>query len=238
VSTPRLFGHRGALARAPENTLASLRRAVDDGADGFEFDVRATRDGVAVLLHDHTVDRTTNAAGEIGAMSFDEMRTLDAGSWFAPDFDAEAIPRLTDVLEEYLGRVPLALEMKETLPDAVLADLAARLRANRDAELVVASFEYGPLRKARDLVPAAPRALILRRDVPVPDDAVRAEHGLWGIFARTESVDERFIVDCRRAGLHCWAYTVNDPARAAELASWGIDGIISDDPAAVRPGLR
>ena len=68
----------------------------------------------------------------------------------------------------------------------------------------------------------------------MPDEKTRLELGLWGVYARKETVDERFVVDCRRAGLHCYAYVVNEPERATQLASWGIDGLVSDDPATIR----
>lgn len=237
MTRPRLLGHRGARARAPENTVASLRRGLADGADGFEFDVRMTADGHAVLLHDDTVDRTTAGTGALREMTLEQARGLDAGAWFDDAHAGERIPTLDEVLDEFLGSAALALEMKETLPASVLRGLAERLHAAPDADFLVGSFQLRALETAREHVPAAPRVLILRRDQPIPDEATRAALGLRGVFARTESVDERFVVDSRRAGLQCYAYTVNDPERAAQLARLGVDGIISDDPGTVRAGL-
>ncbi|MGQ0722784.1 MAG: glycerophosphodiester phosphodiesterase [Candidatus Eiseniibacteriota bacterium] len=234
----RLLGHRGARAKAPENTLAAFRQALVDGADGIELDVRATGDGAAVLLHDETLDRTTSGRGPLASLSAAEVRALDAGSWFGEKWARERVPTLAEVLDEFLGRTVLAVELKEVLPPAAMADLAERLRAKRDAELLVASFLPEALRHARDLVPHAPRALILRPADPLPDETAARELGLWGVFPPHEIVDERWVVNCRRGGLHAWAYTVNDPARATQLAKWGIGGIISDDPAAVRGALK
>lgn len=234
----RLLGHRGARAKAPENTFAAFRQAVTDGADGLELDVRATRDGTAVLLHDETLDRTTSGRGPLASLSAAEVLALDAGSWFGETWAAERVPTLAEVLDEFLGRVSLAVELKEALPPTAMADLASRLRAKPDAELLLASFLPEALRQARDLVPHAPRALILRPADALPDEAAARELGLWGVFPPHEIVDERWVVNSRRGGLHAWAYTVNDPARAAQLVKWGVSGIISDDPAAVRAALR
>jgi glycerophosphoryl diester phosphodiesterase len=236
VTPPRLLGHRGARAQAPENTLASLRRALADGAVGFEFDVRATADGHAVLMHDEAVDRTTDGSGRLGALTLERVRALDAGA-------GERVPTLNEVLDEFLGRAALALEMKETLPDAALRGLAGRLGgpggddALRDDRFVVGSFQAPAVARARELVPAAPRALILNLSDPLPDARQRAELDLWGVFARWESVDARFLGDCRAAELRCYAYTVNDPEAAADLARLGVDGIISDDPGRLRAAL-
>jgi glycerophosphoryl diester phosphodiesterase len=234
----RLLGHRGARAKAPENTLAALRQAVQDGADGLELDVRATRDGMTVLLHDETLDRTTSGQGPLGSVSTADVLALDAGSWFGDAWAGTRVPTLAEVLDEFLGRVTLAVELKEVLPAAAMADLATRLRAKPEADLLLASFLPEALRAARDLVPHAPRALILRPADALPEEAAARELGLWGVFPPHEVVDERWVVNCRRGGLHAWTYTVNDPARAAQLAKWGIGGIISDDPAAVRAALR
>ncbi|NNE43493.1 MAG: glycerophosphodiester phosphodiesterase, partial [Gemmatimonadetes bacterium] len=119
MTPPRLLGHRGALACAPENTLSSLRRGIADGADGFEFDVRVTADGTPVLLHDASLVRTTGHSADLAETSLDTVRTLDAGGWFSPGHPAEPVPLLQEVLDEFLGHVPLALEMKEVLPEPV-----------------------------------------------------------------------------------------------------------------------
>lgn len=227
MSVPLVLGHRGARAQVAENTLPSLRRAMVDGADGFEFDVRMLGDGTPVLLHDDTVDRTTNGKGKLSAFDRESVQRLDAGN-------GERIPRLDDVLSEFLDKAHLALEMKETLPDAVLDDIADQFRQSLAARLVVASFDSRAVERARDRLSAVPRALILPLDRPLPPPALVNYLGLWGIFAREESIDERYVVDCRRLGLQLYAYTVNDPQRALALAKLGVEGIISDDPGAIR----
>ncbi|HMB69776.1 MAG TPA: glycerophosphodiester phosphodiesterase family protein, partial [bacterium] len=199
MTRPRLLGHRGARAHSPENTLTSLRHALRSGADGFEFDVRATADGHAVLMHDETVDRTTDGAGPLASLTLERVRELNAGSWFDATIDDEPVPTLDEVMDEFLGSTALALEMKEVLPDSVLRTLAWRLagasaaKALEDDRLVLASFRSEAVDRARELVPAAPRARILRREEPIPGSEERAGLELWGVFARWESVDARFL---------------------------------------------
>ena len=117
----RIFGHRGVAARAPENTLAGLRLAFDEGAHGVEFDVRATHDDALVLLHDATVDRTTSGRGILRDLTLEQVRALDAGASFAPQFQGERIPTLDEVLDEFLGRIALDIEVKEILPQTRFA---------------------------------------------------------------------------------------------------------------------
>lgn len=234
MSQTRVLGHRGAAAKAPENTLASLRVALAAGADGFEFDVRTLGDGTPVLMHDENVDRTTGGQGALRSFDAATIRTLDAGAHFGASFAGERIPTLDDVLSEFLERAFLAIEMKEVLPDPVLDRIADLYRQSLAADVVMASFDAKAVEKARDRLPAVPRALILPLDRELPPAELVTYLGLWGVFARGESIDERFIVECRRSGLAVFAYTVNDPGRAQELARLGVEGLISDDPEAIR----
>ena len=217
---PVLLGHRGALARAPENTMPGLARALADGAAGFEFDVRVTADGTAVLMHDERIDRTTSGRGL--------LRELPA-TGLPPE-----VPHLAAVLDAYLGRCALAMELKEAVPDVVLRDVAMRLEAAPGADFRIASFREAPLAAARDLVPGPPRALILRRDQPLPSPETITELGLGGLFLREENADAPAVARLRDLGLFLYVYTVNDPSRAEQLAALGVDGIISDDPGALR----
>ncbi len=100
IHRPILFAHRGACSHAPENTLASFRRALKDGAEAIELDVKLTSDGKVIVLHDQTVDRTTNGHGDVRTMSLAEVQQLDAGSCFSPEFTGEPIPTLEQVFSE------------------------------------------------------------------------------------------------------------------------------------------
>jgi glycerophosphoryl diester phosphodiesterase len=234
VSGVRLIGHRGAAAVAAENTLGGVRRALADGADGVEIDVRILGDGTPALLHDETLDRTTDGSGALALQDVAGIAGLDAVSAQFPGQPPEPVPTLDALLDECFGRTLLALELKEPLPPAAYEALAARHRADREAELLVASFRAEILGEARDRLPAVPRVLVLRRDQPLPPDEVIGSLGLGGIFAVHGNVDERFVVDCRRHGLAAYAYTVNDAETAARLVAIGVAGILSDDPGSLR----
>ena len=235
--TTRLLGHRGASVPAPENTATAIRLALSHGAEGVEFDVRALADGTAVLMHDAEVDRTTNGEGALASMSYEAVAALDAGGWKGEEFAGERVPRLEDILAEFLGKAYLALEMKEILPEPALAAIGQAYREHLGAELVLASFDARALERARDIAPAVPRTLILGPQTPFPPAELIQYLGLTGLFAPDQRTDERLVIECRRAGLSPTVYTVNDTGRAEVLAALGVEGIISDDPQTLRPHL-
>jgi glycerophosphoryl diester phosphodiesterase len=234
----RVIGHRGARARAPENTAASFRRALADGADGLELDVRSLGDGTPVVMHDANVDRTTDGSGALSGYDRGTIATLDAGAkFFSESFRGECVPFFADVLEEFLGRTILAVEMKEVLPARTL-DLLASAKASRpEAFLILASFLVPAIEAVRTRLPDVPRALIVPPGAGVPSADVVRRLGLWGLSAPDEDVDARYVQGARELGLAVWVWTVNDPDRAAQLVTLGATGIITDDPALVRPGV-
>jgi glycerophosphoryl diester phosphodiesterase len=233
----RVIGHRGARARAPENTLASFRRALSDGADGLEFDVRSLGDGTPAVLHDATVDRTTDGRGRLARFDRAGLARLDAGTSFAPSFAGERVPLFAEVLEEFLGRTILCVEMKEVLPASSLDLLAVALAARPSAPLILASFRPEAVEDVRDRLPEVPRALILPEGAGLPSREVAGRLSLWGVSAPDRDVDARFAREAAARGLALWVWTVNDPSRAEALAALGATGIITDDPATVRARL-
>ncbi len=235
MKRPRIFGHRGARALAPENTLVSLERAVADGADGLELDLRATKDGAIVLLHDATLERTTSGAGPLAARTLAEVRAFDAGAWFSARFTGERVPRIEDVLAAFADRVALDLEVKEVLPRESLQALGGRLR-NASGGIFFSSFQEPVLDSLRDALPHVPRALLLDRGAPPPDPARVRRLGLSSLVAHETSIDVPFAAACRALGLPLHTFTVNDPARAVALAALGVEIVISDDPGRLRDG--
>ncbi len=226
-----VLGHRGARAVAPENTRAGIRRALADGADGVEFDVRQLADGRPVLLHDAALDRTTNASGPLDRLDPARLAAVDAGG-------GEPLPLLADVLAEFLGRTLLAIEMKEVLRAPALDVIARAARAAPDAPLVVASFLPDAVAAARAVLPGVRRALILEPGSRPPTPATAAELGLWGLFAHHADATGAYAAEVLPRGLALWVWTVNDPDEAAALAARGVSGIITDDPARILTRLR
>ena len=183
------------------------------------------------------MDRTTDGQGAISGFDRRSVAKLDAGSWKDPRFAGERVPLLDDVLAEFLGRAFLAVEMKEVLPDPILQAIGEAYRASLGAEVLLASFDAKALERARDIVPALPRAVILGAQTPMPPPELASYLGLAGLFAPEGRVDERFVVECRRSGLALTVYSVDDPGRAEALMAMGVEGIIVDDPGRMRPHL-
>jgi len=251
---PLVYAHRGGAALRPENTIASFDYGLSLGADGLEFDVRLSRDGIVVVHHDATLERTTNGTGPVSALTADELAHVDAAHWFTPA-DARSkrdvvprsfpyrgqghgVPRLRQVLARYPG-VPLIIELKTNDPE--LARLAIEdVRAEKATERVAfGSFGWRVLRAARRLEPAVPtgasreevRLALYRSWVrwPLGKEAYR-EFQVPERSGPTRIVSRHFIAHAHRAGLVVKVWTVNEPADMRRLLEWGVDGLISDRP--------
>jgi glycerophosphoryl diester phosphodiesterase len=232
---PRVIGHRGAAAHAPENTLASLRKAAALGASWVEFDVRLTRDGGLVVIHDETVDRTTGGRGRVLDLSVADLRELDAGAWFGAAFVGQRVPSLEDAIAvlEQLGlgaNVEIktsAREAKDTAT-ALARILAAQWPQSLPAPLI-SSFEVAALAAMQELAPRWPRGLLLKR-----------LEGDWlGLLDRLEAatlnldhkpLDRAALARAQRSGRPVLLYTVNDARRARDLLEWGAAAVFTDRP--------
>jgi glycerophosphoryl diester phosphodiesterase len=230
---PRLIGHRGLAAHAPENTLAGIRMAKAHGVRWVECDAKLTADGVAILMHDDRLDRTTDGTGPVAATPFAAIRALDAGSWFAPGFAGERIPTLVEALELVLALdLGCNLEIKpcpgremETA-GVVAATLLRHWPANR-GQLVVSSFERPSIARLRDVAPGLPRGLLVwDRIATMLADA--AGLGCASIHCAHQHFGAGEARAIKAAGYGLIVYTVNEPALARRLIEWGADTIISD----------
>jgi glycerophosphoryl diester phosphodiesterase len=242
-----VIGHRGASAEAPENTLAAFRRAAELGVDGFEFDVRVTADGVAVVIHDPTLDRTTGRADLVAASPLARLRKADAGARFTADGGRTypwrgrgvTIPTLGEVLDAFPA-MPMIIEVK--VPEAQFAVREALLRHDATARCVVAANAHAALALFHrpPFLRGASRRDIARlwlgshlglasaaRDCRC--FAVPVRHG--NIHVTTD----RFLAAARRLGRPVHVWTVDDPAEAASLWSRGVSGIITNAPGAMPP---
>jgi glycerophosphoryl diester phosphodiesterase len=240
---PPVIGHRGAAARAPENTLAGLRRARALGCSWVEFDVRLTADGVPVLCHDPRLDRTTDGSGAVSAMSFGAVRDCDSGGWFGAEFAGERIPTLKEALS-LAAELGLAanIELKSDRGGeyATAAAVAAALQRLGDAAppVLVSSFQQPAVAAMRDLAPHVARG-VLFRIVPRGWAEIAHHLGCAAIGADHRRLSPRRIAAIRTAGYPLLAYTVNDPARARLLYAWGVTSVFSDVPDIIlRPGAR
>ncbi len=221
-----VIGHRGSSGNFPENTLLSLREAIDGGADAVEFDVRAAADGTPVVIHDPTLDRTTDGTGLVKAMSVEQLRSFDAGR-------GEKIPTLDEALEQ-IGATPFILEIKEA---AVARSVKSRIDAHScQRSALLGSFVHSalaPFDRDRYYVSASQRVAAAFYA------ASRVGLGMPGGFKgfclseyhhSLKVVDSRFVRVARESGKPVHVWTVNEPSEARALWELGVAGIISNFP--------
>ena len=229
---PNVFAHRGGGTLAPENTVAAFHVAARRGHAAAEFDVKLSADDVPFLLHDDTVDRTSNGHGAAASLTYAELAGLDAGSWFSRDFAGERMPTL-GVTAERCALLGLAanLEIKpspgrESETGRVVAAQARALWAGKGPPLL-SSFSFEALAAARESAPELPRGLLC---VGVPSDwrERTAQLTCLSLHVNHRALNAEMVRLIRAAGLCILAYTVNDPARARELLGWGVNAICTD----------
>jgi glycerophosphoryl diester phosphodiesterase len=240
---PRVIGHRGAAESAPENTLAGFRRAAALGVEWVEFDVRLSRDGEAILLHDDRLERTTTGRGDAAAMDFAEIRRLDAGAWFGPAFQGERVPGLTETIA-LLGELRLGavIELKpapgaEAATGGRVAALVAEHWPDTLPAPLLSSFKPEALAAARAAAPDLERALLVAAVPPSWRQQVAAL-GCVALHADERRLVPEAVAELTGAGLAVFAYTVNAPERAAALVAAGVDAVFSDCPDRIAAGLR
>ena len=236
---PHISAHRGAASKAPENTLAALELAWRDGATLAEIDVRLSRDGHVVLMHDRAVDRTTNGRGPIEAMTLEEIRALDAGGWFGPAFRGERVPTLRDVITWARGKLVLLVELKNyPYREAPLTERTVALIDETDsAEYVVpAGFDHVVLRDIKRRRPGWAVEMIYNARLADPAGAARATG------AALVSLEPQFALPDDIAQLHAADVaaltTLERPEDATRLLSWGLDALESEDPGMVAAAIR
>lgn len=238
IKLPKFIGHRGAAGFAAENTLASIRIAKKCGAQIVEFDVKQTKDGMLVVMHDDTVDRTTNGTGFVSNLTFKEIRSLDAGSWFDPTFADEKVPTLAEMFQ-VLSETHMTANIEiKPCPnnDKILAKHVVQfIKEHWPKEPpppIVSSFSLESLRVAREENPSLLIGLLF--DDPVPSNWKTLVHELHPCFIslNQKSVTETLVKEIHRENLAALAYTVNDIVRAQELYNMGIDSIFTNYPGA------
>jgi len=235
------IAHRGASAAAPANTLAAFEKAVELGADGIEFDVHLSADGVPVVIHDFTVDATTDGSGRVAEMTLAQLKRLDAGSCFDPAFAGERIPTLQEVLEAVGNRLLLNIELKSvSLHDNGLERAVIALVEQHDGgcgqplgnSVIISSFNPLSLRRAKKIAPHIPVGLLYSPDLPlplrrawvaplIPHEARHPEHTM---------VDAHYMAWARRRGYRVNTWTVDDPDEMHRLIGLGVDAIITNVP--------
>lgn len=242
VNRPLIFAHRGASKVAPENTLPAFVGAIELGADGVELDVQYSSDGKLVCLHNLTLEKTTNGSGRVAAHTFDELRKLDAGSWFDPRFAGTRIPLLSEVLDLLKGKLLINIELKvlDTSNNGIGTDVVNLVRKYKMVDQVVlSSFNPFALRRALISGPEFDAGLLIAPDMP--------GWTRWGFtrrYSRANSlhpefkmVDRAFTAQARNAGLPVRVWTVNEEADMRRMIALNVDAIITDMPDRLRKVL-
>ena len=239
MASPLVIAHRGARDVAPENTLAAFEAAIAATADGIELDVQACATGEIVVLHDASVDRTTNGSGALGAMSFSAVRSLDAGRWFADRFAGERIPTLDEALELAKGNLMVNVEIKSVRwRDSTLAREVARIvRAHSMTDdVLISSFNPAALYHIHRAAPSLSRALLYspRPAQPFRQAWARRLLALDALHPQYTLVDEAAVRHAHEVGCRVNAWTVNEQEDMLRMIALGVDGIITDHPARLR----
>ena len=226
-------GHRGDRADAPENTMPAFAAAAASGLEFVETDVQLTADGVPILMHDETVDRTTDGTGAVADLTLAEIRALDAGSWYAPEFAGTRVPLLDEFLDALAGNRQKALvELKGYwTSDGIRAVLDAIYARGVQNRVVFASFNLTTIAHLADTAPAIPR-VIIKRDLPRDPVGLVRYYDAIAILTTPNSLenDPDAVTRLHEAGLGVLVYTLNSEKRWSEALSYGVDGIVTDKP--------
>jgi glycerophosphoryl diester phosphodiesterase len=237
------IAHRGASGAAPANTLAAFEKALALGADGIELDVRLCADGVPVVIHDATVDATTDGSGRVRTMTLAQLKALDAGSGFDPSFAGERIPTLMEVLEAVGEQLLVNIELKSgAWGDGGLAQAVAEAveGCGLGERVLLSSFSPLALRRVQRIAPQLATALLYTR-------STRASPGLGRLISRRPyaavhpehtMVDEGTVRWARERNYRVHAWTVDEAAEMRRLIGCGVDGIITNAPDALQGVLE
>ncbi len=237
------IAHRGASAAAPPNTLAAFEKAAELGADGIEFDVHLSADGVPVVIHDATVDATTDGSGRVPEMTLAQLKQLDAGSYFDPAFAGERIPTLEEVLETMGNRLLLNVELKSTslYDDGLERAIVAQIKRRKlDERVLFSSFNPFSLRRVKRIAPHIPVGLLYVPSLPLPlyQILLAALVPHEACHPGYTTVGARYVAWARRRGYRVNVWTVDDPDEMRRLIGLGVDGIITNVPNVLRHVLE
>ncbi|QJR14727.1 glycerophosphodiester phosphodiesterase [Usitatibacter palustris] len=231
---PKLIAHRGGGTLAPENTLAAVRFGQSLGYRACEIDVKLSSDGVAMLLHDATLERTTSGKGDAGTLAWADLAKLDAGAWHSPEFRGEPIARFDAFAREILAKKAMVnIEIKpspgrDKETGAHVAAVSAALFASAPVPPLLSSFSFAALGEAQIMSPELPRGWLTDRVEPADWDRLEALEAA-SLHTSHKNLLRADVDRAHKLGLRVMIYTVNDIARAEELFSWGVDGMFTDN---------
>lgn len=214
-----IMGHRGAAALEPENTLRSISRAIEIGVDAVEIDVHMSKDEEIVVIHDSTVDRTTNGTGPVGSYTLEELKKLDAGK-------GEAIPTLEEVIDLIDDRIKLVIELKEEGTEQGVVELIKRY--NLEETVYVISFWHRLVKTIKEMESLIKTGVLLV-GCPV-DTSIATDASADALVMRYSFVDRAFVEIAHGKGLKVFIWNIDDQRLLPPFADMGVDGIGTNDP--------
>ncbi|NHC42752.1 glycerophosphodiester phosphodiesterase [Bacillus sp. MM2020_1] len=236
--SPLKIGHRGAAGYCPENTFASFNKALDLGVDYLEIDVQMTKDGELVVIHDTTVNRTTNGKGKVKDYTLKDIQNLDAGSWFDFKFAGEKIPSLSEFLDEFAGKVGILLELKKPslypqIVEKTAEELIKRKLTTGDSQMIVQSFDRDSLKRFHELLPSIPIGVLVKNagvKMITNKDLRSFTSYVSYVNPKITMVNKRLIKRIHHHGLKTIIWTVKKKNDVMTLKELHVEGIITDFP--------
>ncbi|SDH47163.1 glycerophosphoryl diester phosphodiesterase [Planococcus glaciei] len=228
--------HRGASGHAPENTMGAFQKGFEMKADYIEIDVQMTKDGELVVIHDTTVDRTTNGTGKVGSLTFEEIRQLDAGSWFSESYAGEKVPTFEEVIDAFRGKVGILIELKapELYPgmEKKIADalMERNMHLSNNGKVILQSFNHESMKKSKELLPNLPHGVLVGAGWKNVTEEQLAQFATYAdFFNPTMSiVTDELVSDVHEAEMKIYPYTSRTQEQALRLFDLNVDGIITD----------
>ncbi|MEM6262207.1 MAG: glycerophosphodiester phosphodiesterase family protein [Bacteroidota bacterium] len=242
-----VIAHRGASGTAPENTLSAVKRALEMGADQIEIDVHLSKDGEVIVIHDPTLERTTTGTGTVEEHTLQELKKLDAGTWFSEKFTGEPIPTLEEVLDMIDGKAVLLIEIKhgkQHLYEGISQKVIERVRKKKAASwVIIQSFETEVVEECIELAPDLEVHKLIVTNIPLlplyTDGKLRfgspfSFKGIKGLNPYHKTLSKRFVRKAHKKGWKVFTYTVNEEKAIQRCRELGVDGIITNFPERVK----
>ena len=238
---PIIIAHRGGAKLAPENTLASFDNAIALGVDMIEIDVHLSKDAEIIVIHDETLNRTTNGSGEIKDLTLHDIKKYDAGSWFGEDFKNEKVPTLAETLQTINGQCKLLIEIKggdERYPGLEEKIIQTIKEHNATKWVIVQSFNKNSILRIKEMYPELMTYYLLGRNFnefysEISDQMSKGnnvEREFNGVAPHYKSLDKNKVAFLHNAGYGVFTFTVNDKSDMQKVIEIGVDGVITDSP--------
>lgn len=235
ISKPLIIAHRGASGTFPENTHVAFQAAVEHGADYLEFDIQLSKDQEFVVIHDQTLERTTNGKGKVSDYMLNQLETLDAGAWKGAKFSGERIPTLTEVLNKYHKKIKLLIEVKHSKNHRIVAELLAeqlKLFSFEEKRIIVQSFDYEFLNEFKKQMPEMPLGILIRHQYNGIKNQQLRDYATFADFINPKitMASENLITRIHEHHANCIFWTIKNKQQAQKILKLNPNGIATDYP--------